>query len=206
MHATGQVIAFNLNKTFSLEKLQSGLNAYLPADIAVKDIYEVPLDFDPRRHALSRVYRYTIQIGKIRSPLRSRFVYEVKNPLDVENMAQALTLIEGNHDFSPFSGRMDPEKSSMRTILRTEVCRVGPEVYVEIEGNAFLPQQMRRTVGALIKIGTGSRRYNYLKDLVDHGKKGDASWVIPAKGLCLLAVKYQRFPPVNYADSKNDKT
>ena len=42
MHATGQDVAFNLHKAFSLKKLQSGLNAYLPDDIAVRAVYETP--------------------------------------------------------------------------------------------------------------------------------------------------------------------
>lgn len=200
MHATGQVVAFNLHKAFSLKKLQSGLNAYLPDDIAVRAVYETPLNFDPRRHAVSRVYRYIIQLGEVRSPLRSRFVYEVKAPINTGDMSKALSLIEGNHDFAPFSGRIDPGKSTRRSIFRTLVHCEGPEVHVEIEGNAFLPQQIRRTVGALIEIGSGKKNYSYLKELVDHGEKGDASWVIPAKGLCLVAVRYQGFPPDNYAD------
>lgn len=60
VHAYGQVIAFDLEWQHSPEKLQQALNAHLPADVAARSTRPVAPDFDPRRHALTRTYRYQL--------------------------------------------------------------------------------------------------------------------------------------------------
>ena len=206
VHAIGQVAAFDTDSTLSVERVRGGLNAHLPDDIAVVAVYEAPEGFDPRRHALARVYRYTFQVGRARSPLRRRFVHAVTGPLDVAAMAQALAAIEGDHDYAAFAGAVEAGKSTRRRIARTAVWREGAEVHVEIEGSAFLPQQVRRTAGALLRVGTGAMTTQAFTALADDGRPGEARWVLPARGLCLRAVRYRSFPPDSDATTENNQT
>ena len=60
VHAKYQVIAFDSCFSDDLKVYSQGINYYLPDDIAVKFISEVSHNFDPRRDALSRVYKYSI--------------------------------------------------------------------------------------------------------------------------------------------------
>lgn len=206
VHALGQVAAFDTDSTLPMERVHGGLNAHLPEDIAVVTAWEAPEGFDPRRHAVARVYRYTFQVERARSPLRRRFVHEVRGPLDVSAMARALAAIEGSHDFAPFAGAVESGKSTRRRITRTAVWREGDEVHVEIEGNAFLPQQIRRTAGALLQVGTGAMTVEAFEALIEQGRPGEARWVLPARGLCLRIVRYRGLPPDNDATTTNDQT
>ena len=70
VHALGQVVAFDLKSGLPSNQILTGLNHYLPRDIVVKAAYEVQTDFDPRRMAVSRTYKYSIINRKVRAPLQ----------------------------------------------------------------------------------------------------------------------------------------
>ena len=80
VHALGQVITFSTSSTLPSKRLIQGMNHLLPTDIAVREAYDVPVTFDPRRHAKSRVYRYTILNRDHPSPLLERYAYRVSKP------------------------------------------------------------------------------------------------------------------------------
>ena len=194
-HAAGQVVAFDTDGGLPPQRIRDGLNHHLPEDIAVVSAHEVDAGFDPRRHATSRVYRYTFSERAVRSPLRRRFVHAVGRTLDVEAMSQALAYLEGTRDFAPFSGALPAEKSTVRRMSRAEAWREGGEVHLELEANAFLPQQVRRTAAAVLRVGLGKVTLAAFEALADSGARGAAEQVLPAGGLCLQRVVYPDFPP-----------
>ena len=204
VHATGQVVAFETTSALTTEELQRGLGHYLPSDIAVTAAYEAPAGFDPRRDALSRVYRYTLLSRRSRSPLRRRSAYLVGRPVDIATMQECLAYLEGMRDFAPFSGPVDEGASTIRRLFRTAVWREVDEVHLELEGNAFLPQQVRRTVGAVLLVGVGKETVQAFKAQADSGRRGTAHWVVPPWGLCLRQVNYQEFSSRSYARQQNN--
>ena len=199
VHAIGQVAAFDTASRIALERFSTGLNHHLPEDIAVVAAYEVKPGFDPRRHAVARVYRYTYQEQLGRSPVRRRFVSEVGRVLDVPCMAEAVACLTGERDFAPFSGPLPAGRTTVRRMHRAEVWRAqeetGDEVHLELEANAFLPQQVRRTAACVLDVGLGKMTLAEFQGLVDSGRRGAAEHVLPPSGLCLRQVKYREFPP-----------
>ena len=57
-------------RIFKPENFISGLNYYLPPDIAVKVSYNVNDKFNVQRDAVSREYKYIIFNSSTRSPLK----------------------------------------------------------------------------------------------------------------------------------------
>ena len=204
VHATGQVAAFESGSALSADRFRQGLNHFLPDDVVVTAAYDVPPGFDPRRRATSRVYRYTLLCGESRPALRRRTAYYVGRPLDLAAMQQALAYLEGRRDFAPFSSAVEPGKSTVRLLTRTAVWREANEAYLELEGNAFLPQQVRRIAGTVLQVGLGKRTIEAFQALADSGVRGAADWVLPAHGLCLRRVNYPDFPPGEYAGRSHD--
>ena len=198
-HAAGQVFAFDTGSDLPALRIRDGANYHLPEDIAVVSAHEVEGGFDPRRHALARVYRYTFSERAVRSPLRRRFVHAVGRSLDVEAMSQALAYLEGTRDFAPFSGALPLEKSTVRRMYRAEAWRDAGEVHLELEANAFLPQQVRRTAAAVLRVGLGKLTLEGFEALADAAVRGAAEHVLPARGLCLQRVVYPDFPPARAA-------
>ena len=204
VHALGQVAAFDTTGGLPPGRLRDGLNHYLPPDAAVVEAYETAPDFDPRRHALSRVYRYSLLTRRARSPLRRRFTHAVSGPPDAAAMAAVLATLQGEHDFAPFCGRYPEGKPTRRRILRTAVWREGAEVHIEIEGNAFLPQQVRRMAAAVLEVGLGERTSREFEELAKSGRRGAAEAALPPQGLTLRQVKYADFPPQGYATATDN--
>ena len=191
-HAKGQVAAFTTTVPYPLETLKRALNATLPFDIRVRAAREVELRFDPRRHALSRVYRYLILPRGAPSALWRRYVYQAPEGLDVALMDRAAQTLVGCHDFRAFSGRgMVRGRGSVRRMMRAEVARRGPLVAVELEADAFLPHQVRRIAGTLVRLGLGRMDIPGFRSLTQSDAPDAAGPALPARGLYLVRVKYR---------------
>ena len=192
VHAKGQVASFLTARGYPLQAFVEGLNAHLPADIAVLAAAEVPVAFDVRRQARRRWYRYTVLLRPARPALLRHFAWHLRGPLDVEAMARAAPLFEGEHDFASFTR---PELAGRRTLRLVQRCRLqrrGPLLLLDMEANAFLPQQVRRTMGALVELGRGRLSWDELEGLLAHPRPGAAPWAAPPHGLCLMRVYYDQ--------------
>jgi tRNA pseudouridine38-40 synthase len=191
VHAQGQVVAFDTWSTYAPEVFVQALNSYLPGDISIKDVQEVSLDFDPRRGAVSRAYRYRIFNSATPSPLLQGFVHYVRQSLYIEAMMEAASLLEGDMDFAPFASvSSDGLVNTMRTVFKCSISRSGSMIFLDMVANGFLRQQVRRTAGALLEVGLGRLDIHEFRDLAESGKLGAVTWVLPAKGLTLMKVNY----------------
>ncbi len=198
VHAKGQVVAFDTNASLDVETIVRALNFHLPDDIAVRAGHRVTDDFDPRRHALSRRYRYTILTSATPSPLMRRTAFRVQAQLDVGPMQRAARLLIGDHDFVNFSGPLDDGcASTIRRIYRATVRAEDEVLAIDVEGNAFLPRQVRRMAGALVEVGQRIMSVKEFGGLMDGEtpERQRAPRTLPAHGLCLMEVRYPDFPP-----------
>jgi tRNA pseudouridine38-40 synthase len=188
VHALGQVAAFDTEATLAIESFVSGLNHFLPDDIAVKRALEVQAEFDPRRDAKNRVYAYRIANVPVRSPLMRNRVWHVERPLDVVAMRRAARQLEGAHDFAafaaPFEGRTE------RTLRTCEIMGSCEQLTVRMEAQAFLPHQVRRTVGPLVEVGLHRMTVEALVELLDAAKPSTAGPAAPPCGLYLAHIEY----------------
>ena len=192
VHAKNQVIAFDSKFSDDLEVYFRGINYYLPESISVKSIFEVSQDFDPRRDATSRVYKYTILNSDSSSPLLRRTTYFDSDYMDIEIMKKASQMFLGVHDFKKFCSPVKTGLSTVREIFDSKIEHENSLIFYTVEGNAFLPRQVRRMVGSLLKIAKGKMNLDELFELIC--AKGDnISPSLPANGLCLEKVNYEHF-------------
>lgn len=189
VHARGQVASFLTMANYTAETIVKALNYHLPQDMAIKAAAEVAVDFDVRRHALSRFYRYTIYNGPQRSPLWASYSWHIPSLLDAVAMQEAAKCLVGCHNLASFTAAAGVP--TMRTVLRAEVYRRGQLVQLEMEADAFLPRQVRRTTGALAQVGLGRLCVAEFRRLVEEPQPGDAGPTAPPQGLCLIGVRYQ---------------
>ena len=196
VHAQGQVVDFCPRVHYPQETWIRAFNYYLPWDIKVKEAHQVPLDFQARRDALGRIYRYTILNSRISSPLMYNQCAWLREPLDWETMAEASRCLVGVHDFSPLAGPLPANAKGVRHVKRWDVWREGDLVLIEAEANAFLPHQILRTNAILVEIGRGEASVSLIKDVIKGSTiQNRRTPTLPAKGLCLLRVEYLNFPP-----------
>jgi len=201
VHAVGQVAHLKVHgketrgkrPALTAAEILRELNDKLPASIAVLDVTEVPPRFHARHDAKSRAYFY--QISTRKAALSKRFVWWVKEPLDVARMQQAAMLIAGRHDFVAFRAA-DPSKPGESTIVVVETAEVSLDdnlIVFRIEASHFIWKMVRRLTGTLVKVGRGEVSVEEFRDLLS-GKKNPkldiAAWTAPASGLFLEGVRY----------------
>ncbi len=191
VHARGQVVSSRTGSPLPAATFVSGLNHYLPGDIAVKAAYRVGDSVNVRRDAVSREYNYCILNSPTRSPIRRQFSYLVAGALDIEVMNKACQVLVGEHDFASFASQMGVErKSTVRNVYRARVEREEELVVFNMVANSFLPHQVRNTVGVLLKVGLGKMNMDKVLGIMEARKPGLAGPTVPACGLCLERVNY----------------
>lgn len=196
VHALGQVVAFDTEAGYAPEVFLNALNARLPPDIAVKEAYRVRANFDPRRDAISRLYRYTLLVSEVRSPVWRRNSHQVRGPLDADSMREAASLMVGTRDFANFGGPLErPDASAVRRIYGIDLVSDGDFIHVYVEGNAFLPRQVRRMVGALLDVGAGRLKTEDIRKQLSRAEDAPVARSLPPQALRLVKVKYADFPP-----------
>ncbi len=202
VHAKGQVVSFRTHSSLLPRTFISGLNYYLPKDIAVRTACRVDDSFNVRRDAISREYSYFILNSRTRSPLREGFCYFVPDHLDIEAMNRASLALIGEHDFISFASSIEVGvKSTVRRVYRAEIKKNGELTVFDMVANSFLPHQVRNTVGALIKVGFGKMSADEFYSIIEATKPGLAGPTAPACGLCLMRVNYPHPFGENYSEN-----
>jgi tRNA pseudouridine38-40 synthase len=194
VHAAAQVAHLRATprRTVPPQALMRLLNEALPADIAVLAVEEAPARFHARHSALSRSYVY--QISTRKTAFSKKFVWWVKEPLDLAAMQHAAALIAGRHDFVRFCAK-DPSKPGESTLVAVNSAGVEQQddlILFHIEASHFLWRMVRRLAGCLVKVGLGELTVEQFEELLKgKGREHDvASWTAPAAGLFLEKVNY----------------
>ena len=189
VHARGQVVNFHTESRMDCEEILEQLRRYLPEDIGVYSCREVSPRFHSRLNALEKTYQYRVWNSRMPCVFDRRFVAEFLEELDVDAMQEAALLLLGTHDFSAFCANRKMKKSTVRTIKAFTVERVGEEIRFTVTGNGFLHNMVRILVGTLMEVGRGERTLESIPELFG-GKREQAGFLAPGKGLCLMEVRY----------------
>lgn len=192
VHACGQVASFGTDAPLPLNACVDGLNHYLPETIAVKAAYRTEGVFDVRRRAFSREYRYLIHTARTRSPLKRGLAWRVEDEMDIAAMNRACRYLVGRHDFASFvaSAETARQKNTVRDMIKAEISRDGDMIVLDMVANAFLPHQVRNTVGALVQVSQGKMTPEEFGALVTAATPGLAGPMAPPDGLYLVRVNY----------------
>jgi tRNA pseudouridine38-40 synthase len=196
VHALAQTASVTIESPIPATNLAAALNNMLPQSIRVLAVEEMPPNFHARRSAVAKTYRYHIYRGAICSPFQSRYVYHHPYPLDESRMAQAASLVEGEHDFTSFAA-VDPESrkegltiNNVRTIFRSAWQRQDEEFIYTVRGNGFLHHMVRNLVGTFLMVGKGSLQVADVRRILDLRNRSAAAATAPASGLFLVSVEY----------------
>ena len=190
VHAAGQVAHFDTGAARSRRQWLLGINANLPEDAAVTWVRPVAEEFDARRSALARCYRYAIVNAPTRPVLARRYAWWLRAPLDCAPMSRAAAAWLGEHDFSAFRAASCQAATPMRRVDSIRVSRAGALVEIEVTANAFLYHMVRNFVGVLAEIGRGRAPADWAGELLAGRDRTKAAPTAPAHGLTLVAVRY----------------
>jgi tRNA pseudouridine38-40 synthase len=203
VHALGQVITFELDWGHSPQKLQTALNALLPADVVAREVRQVCRSFHPRHDASWRKYYYHLYCQPVRQPLLEPYAWRVWPAVELSSLQQAAQPLTGKHDFGAFGSSPLEGGSTFRVVLQAEWKQESPYLVFEIAAQAFLYHMVRRIVFMQVMIAQGKLSMSNLQDVLDSGrdfadKDGQIQnppdrlvhGLAPAQGLILAEVNY----------------
>ncbi len=192
VHALEQYVAFDTDATISSRGWLLGITGNLPRDIAILRVARVPVGFQPRRHALSKTYRYAVLQGTLRDPFLESRSWRVAERLNHSAMRRAAQSLIGTHDFRAFRGRSDLRTHTVRTITAASVepHPTQPRVLeITVEGNAFLYHMVRIIAGTLVDVGRGKRDERAFERAIESGNRLVLGVTAPAAGLFLVDIQ-----------------
>jgi tRNA pseudouridine38-40 synthase len=204
VHARGQVVHVDLPPLpFDGVGLARALNRQLAPSIVVLRAVEVSDEFDARRSALARRYRYLVWNAPAPDPLLDPMVWHVRDHLDLRAMEGASDVLLGTHDFRSFCRRKpgtSPEEPIVRRVTRAkwfleegrdlDDIGTGRLLRFEMEANSFCHQMVRSVVGSLVEVGRGRANAATLLERLRANSRHRAADPAPAQGLCLVSVDY----------------
>jgi len=190
VHALAQVVHFDTGARRPDSAWVRGVNAHLPASVAVRWAQPVPDEFHARFSARGRRYRYLLLNRGERPGLMSRRVGWFHRPLDAEAMAAAARALLGEHDFSAFRAVECQAKSPVKILRRADVARHGDLLVFDFEAGAFLHHMVRNMVGALVYVGKGAHPPEWIGELLAARDRSRAAPTFEACGLYFAGVDY----------------
>ncbi len=190
VHAVAQVVHFDSDAVRPQSAWLRGVNALLPAAVAVVWTHPVSDDFHARYGASERRYRYLLLDQPVRAALNRKHVGWIHQKLEIEPMRAAANCLLGEHDFSAFRSSECQANSPVRELRHLDINRRGDYVVFDLAGNAFLHHMVRNIVGSLVYVGAGRRPPQWLAELLAERDRSKGAPTMAAAGLYLAGVDY----------------
>ncbi|MCD5002931.1 tRNA pseudouridine(38-40) synthase TruA [Enterococcus saccharolyticus] len=190
-HARGQVANFKTDSTMTREEMLHFLNQFLPRDIVITKVEEMPERFHARYNCTGKQYSYYVWNSPIPTALERNHSFHVSQPLDFEKMNEACEKLIGTHDFIGFSALKKTKKSTVRTIHELTIQQEGSMVHFTFSGDGFLHKMVRIMMGTLLEIGTGKLPVTIIDEIFENKVRANAGETVPSHGLFLDAVFYE---------------
>jgi tRNA pseudouridine38-40 synthase len=192
VHAMGQVISFSPGSSIPADAMGRGLTAHLPRDIAVIDAAEAAADFDARRSARMRWYRFFLCNRRVRPAVGGQFLTHTPGHLDMEKIAAAARLLSGEHDFSAFRSAACTATRTQLTMQPIEITVLPRDVIqVDYRCRSFLHNMVRILTGTLIAAARGKITTEDIQAMLETGTRHHLAVTVPPNGLFLWNVSYE---------------
>ncbi len=212
VHAVGQIANFKSNSRIPAHRFRLGLQSYLPPDIAILEVDEVPLTFHSRFQAKRKRYRYLVDNHPAPLPFLNKYAWHYHVPLDAVAMNDSVQALLGRHDFRGYECHWPNKLSSVRTIYEISVRRLAgwslwhqPEsltplprcgedsgyICLDVVGDGFLYNMVRSIMGTLVEVGRGKAARDEMHRVLASLDRREGGITAPACGLYLVSVSYE---------------
>lgn len=190
VHARNMIAHFDVDELkYTPENLVHRLNAFLPYDIAIHNLFEVHNHAHARFDAILRTYEYRIHTEK--NPFLKEFSWEISHiPLQIEAMNHAAATLLDTTDFTSFAKLHADNKTNLCQVQQAYFVQQGKEIVFTISADRFLRNMVRAIVGTLVDVGMGKIDQKQFQEIIQKKGRNFAAASAPAQGLYLTAVKY----------------
>jgi tRNA pseudouridine38-40 synthase len=190
VHASMYVANFLSDTKIPLSKLPVALNTALGDDIRIIKAEYAAADFNARKHALQKTYKYTIINRKYNNVFLKNFAWFYPAKLNCDEIKKAAKYFHGSHDFSAFMAAGSSAKTFVRNIKALKVAEKNGIIEINITADGFLYNMVRIITGTLVYAGNGKISAEDIPGIIRSGDRTKAGITAPPQGLMLIDVKY----------------
>ena len=190
VHAMGQVASCAFESRLTERKMILALSSLLPREVRVMRAERMPHGFNAKKHSIGKRYAYRILQGDVVSPFLAPYVWHIKANLNLEAMRQGAAQLIGEQDFESFRSVHCDAAHARRYLWRVAVVQEGPEIHIEVRGNAFCRNMVRIIAGTLVDIGRGKISPETMSEIIHKKNRSAAGVTAPSHGLFLQQVYY----------------
>jgi len=187
VHALQNFLHFDLEKPLHPQFIYK-VNAILPPDVVLRNVYNVGDDAHSRFAALSRSYEYIIYMQK--DPFLQDRGYFFPYRLDIDLLQEAAGILKEYQDFTTFSKRNSQVKTYICTIKESRWTADGTRIVYNVTANRFLRGMVRGLVGTMLRVGRGKMTIQEFRDAIESRNCVNADFAVPPQGLFLMQVAY----------------
>ncbi|MGI8906505.1 MAG: tRNA pseudouridine(38-40) synthase TruA [Candidatus Sumerlaeaceae bacterium] len=195
VHAIGQVVNFHTTTSLEPRAIERATLLHLPSDVAISDAQEMPMNFDARKSARLRWYRYFLCNRSVRPAVAAQYLSHVIGRLDMRQMQEAADALSGNHDFQAF-------RAITCTAVRTRLDLLPIEIQQSAEGiitldfrcRSFLQNMVRILAGTMVSCARGKLTVNEVLAMLASGQRRNEATTLQPNGLFLWRVLYAGEP------------
>ncbi len=189
VHALRQVAHLDVDTKLEPRAIRIGINDLLPSDIGILEVERAHPRFHARHSAVARSYLY--QISKRRTAFGKRYVWWVKDELQVGRMERTARLFVGMKDFRSFTAA-DPEEQSTKVLIEDILIKeTDTMILIRIFGSHFLWKMIRQMMGVIVEAGRGGMDPEEVERMFELKSDLPAKLTAPPSGLFLERVYYQ---------------
>jgi tRNA pseudouridine38-40 synthase len=189
VHALAQVAHLEVNTDLIPLRIKYGINDRLPSDISILNVEEANPNFHARHDAIARSYIY--QISRRRTAFGKKYVWWIKDNLDVNLMIDAASKFSGLKDYRSFTDESQEQGSTKVEIKHAKVFESGNLIIFHVIGSHFLWKQVRRMTGVLVEAGRGKLTPEEILLFFRSYSDIPAKLTAPPSGLFLEKVYYK---------------
>jgi tRNA pseudouridine38-40 synthase len=189
VHALGQVAHLGVETDLEPLRIKYGINDRLPPDISIIKVEEAHPKFHARYDANARSYIY--QISRRRTAFGKKFVWWIKDQLDIDRMNEAAKIFPGLKDYRSFTDDDQEQSSTKVEVLHASVIESGDLIIFHVIGSHFLWKQVRRMTGVLVEAGRGKLSSEEISSFFRIKSEIPAKLTAPPSGLFLERVYYK---------------
>lgn len=190
VHATSQIVHFDADAERPDSAWTRGVNALLPQASAVVWAQPVSDEFHARFAASARHYTYLLLSRAARPGLGAGRVGWYHRSLDVEAMREGASYLGGTHDFSAFRAAECQAKTPVKTLQPILIDLAGPLLRFDFSANAFLHHMIRNIVGALVVVGAGKQRPEWISAVLASRDRSSGAPTFAPDGLYFTGADY----------------
>ncbi|MCX8037598.1 MAG: tRNA pseudouridine(38-40) synthase TruA [Candidatus Sumerlaeia bacterium] len=191
VHALGQAALCRVETALPPTAILHTANRQLPDDIVIVRMEDAPPEFDVRRHAIRRHYRYRLLQRSIRPAFERHTWAHIPYRFDEALLQEAVQCFEGTHEFAAFRSSACRAPRTRLTMETSRVSIEGDRVIFDFVCRSFLHHMVRVLVGTALDVAREKIALDDVKRLLrGEGGRQEAGRTAPPEGLILVGIEY----------------